>query len=32
MTPERVPVVDDGLGDTMWLVVLGDGRSLTVDA
>lgn len=29
---EVVPVVDDGLGNTTWLVALGDGRALVVDA
>ncbi len=29
---EVVPVVDDGLGNTAWLVALGDGRALVVDA
>lgn len=29
---EVVPVVDDGLGNTAWLVALGDGRALAVDA
>ncbi|MGR6963236.1 rhodanese-like domain-containing protein [Geodermatophilus sp. URMC 61] len=32
MVPELVPVVDDGLGNTTWLVDLGDGRALVVDA
>ncbi|MGY1594129.1 rhodanese-like domain-containing protein [Geodermatophilus sp. SYSU D00708] len=32
MAPELVPVVDDGLGNTTWLVGLGDGRALVVDA
>ncbi len=32
MAPELVPVVDDGLGNTTWLVDLGDGRALVVDA
>src|SRR5688572_29869452 len=32
MTPELVPVVDDGLGNTTWMVDLGDGRALVVDA
>ncbi|MFP5219607.1 MAG: MBL fold metallo-hydrolase, partial [Actinomycetes bacterium] len=27
-----VPVVDDGLGNASWLVNLGDGRALAVDA
>jgi hydroxyacylglutathione hydrolase len=27
-----VPVVDEGLGNTTWLVDLGDGRALVVDA
>ena len=27
-----IPVVDDGLGNTTWLVDLGDGRALAVDA
>jgi hydroxyacylglutathione hydrolase len=32
MVPEIVPIVDDGLGNTTWIVVIGDGRSLVVDA
>ncbi len=32
MTPDVVPVVDDGLGNTAWMVDLGDGRALVVDA
>jgi glyoxylase-like metal-dependent hydrolase (beta-lactamase superfamily II)/rhodanese-related sulfurtransferase len=32
MAPELVPVVDDGLGNTTWMVGLGDGRALVVDA
>jgi glyoxylase-like metal-dependent hydrolase (beta-lactamase superfamily II) len=32
MAPELVPVVDDGLGNTTWMVDLGDGRALVVDA
>jgi glyoxylase-like metal-dependent hydrolase (beta-lactamase superfamily II)/rhodanese-related sulfurtransferase len=32
MAPELVPVVDDGLGNTTWVVDLGDGRALVVDA
>ena len=32
MTPEVVPVVDDGLGNTTWMVDLGEGRALVVDA
>jgi hydroxyacylglutathione hydrolase len=32
MAPELVPVVDDGLGNTAWMVELGDGRALVVDA
>jgi hydroxyacylglutathione hydrolase len=32
MAPEIVPVVDDGLGNTTWLVELGDGGALVVDA
>lgn len=32
MTVDLVPVVDDGLGNTTWLVDLGDGRALVVDA
>jgi glyoxylase-like metal-dependent hydrolase (beta-lactamase superfamily II) len=29
---ELIPVVDDGLGNTTWMVGLGDGRALVVDA
>ncbi len=29
---ETIPVVDDGLGNTTWLVDLGEGRALAVDA
>src|ERR671910_1762064 len=32
MEPELVPVVDEGLGNTSWLVGLGDDRALVVDA
>jgi hydroxyacylglutathione hydrolase len=32
MTPEIVPVVDEGLGNTTWLLGLGEGRALVVDA
>jgi hydroxyacylglutathione hydrolase len=32
MAPEIVPVVDDGLGNTTWMVAVGDGRALVVDA
>ena len=32
MAPELVPVIDDGLGNTTWIVELGDGRALVVDA
>ncbi|TQN37609.1 glyoxylase-like metal-dependent hydrolase (beta-lactamase superfamily II) [Blastococcus colisei] len=32
MAPELVPVVDGGLGNTTWLVDLGDDRALVVDA
>ncbi|MCF6735533.1 rhodanese-like domain-containing protein [Blastococcus sp. KM273129] len=32
MAPELVPVVDGGLGNTTWMVDLGDGRALVVDA
>ncbi|MGY1642631.1 rhodanese-like domain-containing protein [Geodermatophilus sp. SYSU D00703] len=32
MAPEPVPLVDEGLGNTTWLVDLGDGRALVVDA
>jgi hydroxyacylglutathione hydrolase len=32
MAPELVPVVDEGLGNTSWMVELGDGRALVVDA
>ena len=32
MAPELIPVVDDGLGNTTWMVDLGDGRALVVDA
>lgn len=32
MVVETIPVVDDGLGNTTWLVDLGDGRALAVDA
>jgi hydroxyacylglutathione hydrolase len=32
MTVDLVPVVDDGLGNTTWLLGLGDGRALVVDA
>jgi glyoxylase-like metal-dependent hydrolase (beta-lactamase superfamily II)/rhodanese-related sulfurtransferase len=32
MAPEVVPVVDGGLGNATWLVDLGDGRALVVDA
>jgi hydroxyacylglutathione hydrolase len=32
MTPDVIPVVDDGLGNTSWLVDLADGRALVVDA
>src|SRR5688500_5490506 len=30
--PELIPLVDDGLGNTTWMVGLGDGRALVVDA
>ena len=32
MAPVPIPVVDEGLGNTTWLVDLGDGRALVVDA
>lgn len=32
MAADLIPVVDDGLGNTTWLVDLGDGRALAVDA
>jgi hydroxyacylglutathione hydrolase len=32
MAANLIPVVDDGLGNTSWLVDLGDGRALAVDA
>lgn len=32
MAVDLIPVVDDGLGNTTWLVDLGDGRALAVDA
>src|SRR5918994_1968161 len=32
MAPELVPVVDEGLGNTSWLVGLRDGLALVVDA
>ena len=32
MRSELVPIVDDGLGNTTWVVDLGDGRALVVDA
>ena len=32
MTASPIPVVDDGLGNSTWLVNLGDGRALAVDA
>jgi hydroxyacylglutathione hydrolase len=32
MAPELISVVDDGLGNTTWMVDLGDGRALVVDA
>ena len=32
MAPDLVPVVDGGLGNTTWMVDLGDGRALVVDA
>lgn len=32
MAAELIPVVDTGLGNTTWLVDLGDGRALAVDA
>ena len=32
MTPDPVSIVDDGLGNTTWMVDLGDGRALVVDA
>jgi hydroxyacylglutathione hydrolase len=32
MAANLIPVVDDGLGNTTWLVDLGDGRALAVDA
>jgi hydroxyacylglutathione hydrolase len=32
MSLEPVPIVDDGLGNTAWMVDLGDGRALVVDA
>src|SRR4051794_15127409 len=32
MPPELIPVVDDGLGNTTWMVDLGDRRALVVDA
>ena len=31
MAAHAVPVVDEGLGNTTWLVDLGDGRALVVD-
>ena len=30
--PTVVPVVDEGLGNSAYLVDLGDGRALAVDA
>jgi hydroxyacylglutathione hydrolase len=32
MTLDLVSIVDDGLGNTTWLLGLGDGRALVVDA
>src|SRR5215207_6663269 len=32
MAPELVPLIDEGLGNTAWMVDLGDGRALVVDA
>ena len=32
MATGAIPGVDDGLGNTTWLVELGDGRALAVDA
>lgn len=32
MATDLIPVIDDGLGNTTWLVDLGDGRALAVDA
>lgn len=32
MAADLIPVVDDGLGNTTWLVDLGEGRALAVDA
>lgn len=32
MAPDLVPVIDDGLGNTTWIVELVDGRALVVDA
>lgn len=32
MAADLIPVVDDGLGNTTWLVDLGNGRALAVDA
>jgi hypothetical protein len=29
--PPNNPLVDEGLGNTCWLVDLGDGRALAVD-
>lgn len=32
MRPDLAPIVDDGLGNTTWIVQLGDDRALVVDA
>ena len=32
MTPNLVPILDDGLYNTTWMVELGDSRILVVDA
>jgi hydroxyacylglutathione hydrolase len=32
MAVDLIPVVDSGLGNTTWLVDLGEGRALAVDA
>lgn len=32
MAADLIPIVDGGLGNTTWLVDLGDGRALAVDA
>jgi hydroxyacylglutathione hydrolase len=31
MVAELIPLVDDGLGNTTWLVDVGDGRAPAVD-